>query len=347
MAPRREPRPRPAQAQTPRSRPQASVSRRQRLLHVLAATAIGGAGVVLGTSAVALVWPERDKALRQQPELTAATLADKPSRPVTVLVIGSDANSLGDDSNGAAPAGRPNADSLLLVRINPKAAIQVLNLPVELAVNLPGQRQPLPLGSLYRLGGVALTVDAVRELVGLEAPAPDRYVVMPRSALRSLVNGVGGLEVSPPQPMQYRDRSQNFSVNLESGLQTLAGQQVEQLVRFRSEKDGEANRRGNQERVVASLRERLVQGDQLNRLPDLATSLHGQVDTNLSQGEILSLLAAGLDRGEPIQFSSLPLRPATKTFPQLRQLASPAGSLAATDGGGHSPALWPVLEPKP
>ena len=336
MAPRREPRPRPSQTRPGQSPGQPRPQRRQQLLKGIAATAIGALGLVLGSSALGVLWPERDRASHQEPQLTAATLADKPSRPITVLLIGSDANRLGEDSNGAAPAGRPNADSLLLVRINPKAAIQVLNLPVELAVTLPGHRQPLPLGSLYRLGGVALTADAVRELVGLEAPAPDRYVVLPRSALRSLVNSLGGLEVSPPRRLDYRDRSQNLTIRLDSGLQTLAGQQVEQLVRFRDPQGGETARRSNQELVMTSLRERLGRMDQLNNLPDLAANLRGQVDTNLSQGEILSLLAAGLDRPEALQFSSVPLKPAGKDYPQLRQLNTAGAAI-------H----WPALTPAP
>ena len=170
-----------------------------------------------------LVWQEADRGGTSPEQLTAANLAKKPQRAVTVLVIGSDADKLQAPSNGAAPAGPANGDALFMVRVNPEGPLQVLNLPVDLAVMLPGQSEPQRLGDLYRQGGVALTADVVRELLGLRAPAPDRYLVLPRRALRQVVSDLGGLEVSPPRTMRYEDKSQKLKIDLQSGLQRLNG----------------------------------------------------------------------------------------------------------------------------
>jgi anionic cell wall polymer biosynthesis LytR-Cps2A-Psr (LCP) family protein len=156
---------------------------------------------------------------------------------------------------------------------------------------------------------VALTADVVRELVGLEPPRPDRYLVLPRSALRRIVDRVGGLELSPPQVMRYQDKAQKYKIDLQSGLQRLNGSQVEQLVRFRD----------------PGLRERFRQPEQVSQLPDLLRDLQGQVETNLSARESLSLLSAGLDDQRPIQFTRLSLKPANKDFGGLRQLDVPPG----------------------
>ena len=51
-------------------------------------------------------------------------------------------------------------------------------------------KQPVALGSLYRRGGPALVAGAVAELVQLPDGQPDRYLVLPRSALRELVDGL-------------------------------------------------------------------------------------------------------------------------------------------------------------
>lgn len=288
----------------------------------------------MGASALlSLVWPEHDQAFQARPEVTPATLADKPRRPVTVLIIGIDADRIGEATNKAAPAGPANADALLLVRVQPKGPLQVLNLPTELAVRLPGQKQPVGLGSLYRRGGVALTADAVRELTGLQPPSPDRYVVLPRAALRQLVNGIGGLEIDPPRTMRYQDKSQKLKIDLQGGLQQLGGARVEQLVRYRDRQLGEADRRNNQQRFVVALRDRLRETEPLTVLPGVLRDLEGQVETNLTPLEALSLLAAGLDDQRPIAFASLPLDPAKPAHGKLRQLSSKAPSV-----------LWP--EPK-
>ena len=285
----------------------------------MAAAGALGAGAVLS-----LVWPEHDRAFQARPEVTAATLADKPRRPVTVLIIGIDADRLGEATNKAAPAGPANADALLLVRVQPKGPLQVLNLPTELAVRLPGQKQPVGLGSLYRRGGVALTADAVRELTGLQPPSPDRYVVLPRAALRQLVNGIGGLEIDPPRTMRYQDKAQKLKIDLQGGLQQLGGAQVEQLVRYRDRGLGEGDRRTNQQRFVVALRDRLRQSEPLTVLPGVLRDLEGQVETNLTPLEALSLLAAGLDDQRPIAFASLPLDPPKPAHGKLRQLSSQA-----------------------
>lgn len=290
-------------------------SRRGLALAGSAAAGFVAAGWLLG-----LLWPLKDRSAAPRQEITAATLAEKPRRPITVLVVGLDGDRIGDPVNGAAPRGPANSDALLLVRVNPKGPLQVLNLPPELAVNLPGQKQPVALGSLYRVGGVALVADAVRELVGLEPPKPDRYLVLSRGGLRDLVNGLDGLELSPPRKMKYEDKTLKYRIDLLPGLQRMGGAQVEQMVRFRDRWLGEGGRRANHQVVQTALRERLSQPEQLATLPALLASLQNKVDTNLGSRETLSLLAAALDDRRPVEFSSLPLDPAKPGHGKLRQL---------------------------
>jgi LCP family protein required for cell wall assembly len=278
-----------------------------------------------------VVWPKPDRSAHLREEITAATLAPKPSQTVTVLVIGSDAENLRGSSNGAAPPGPANGDAVLLVRVTPKEPVQVLQLPSELALSLPGRKAPGALGQLYREGGVALTAETLQELLDLGSTAPERYIVVPRQALRELVDALGGVEVSPPRRMTYRDRAQNLTIDLQSGLQRLTGGKVEQMVRFRDKWLGEAGRRTNQQLVINGLQLQMGQPAQLAQLPRLIQTWSGQVETNLSQQEILSLLAAGLDNPQPMQFRTLPLKPATKTFGDLRQL----------DPAAAKP-LWPL-----
>lgn len=278
------------------------------------------AGAVVGAGALGMVWPKPDRSVRLREEITAATLAAKPRQAVTVLVIGSDAETLGAATNKAAPQGPANGDALMLLRIQPKGPVQVLQLPSELALSLPGAPGPVALGDLYRQGGLRLTTDVIRELLDLKDGAPERFLVVPRKALRDLVDALGGLEVSPPRRMRYTDKSLRYTIDLQSGLQRLSGNKVEELVRFRDRWLGESGRRTNQRVVLNGLREQLSQPSQLALLPGLIGVWAPEVQTNLSSTEMLSLLAAALDNPKPVQFQSLPLKPATKEFPQLRQL---------------------------
>lgn len=306
-------------------------NRRQRAGVRLGAAAVG---VAIGFGGLALLWPKPDRSLDTRPQLSPADLAKPPTRPVTLLVIGLDGERIDDPLNGAAPRGPANADALLLVRVNPDAPTQVLSLPPELAVKLPGQSRPQALGSLYRFGGTALLGDAVRELVGLGSSQPDRYLVLSRSALRALVDGLGGVEASPPQAMAYRDRSQNLSIELQAGLQRLQGKQVEQLVRFRDPLRPQPSRVANQQEAIRGLLRAMGVPAQLANLPGLIGSLKGEVNTNLSETETLSLLAAALGQAEQVQFSTVPLSPPKASHGALRQLSASAPQ-----------PLWPPAQP--
>ncbi|WP_322757443.1 LCP family protein [Synechococcus sp. CBW1107] len=304
--------------------------------------ALAGAG--LGISVLGWIWPVQDSRSPDDRPSTASDLAEPPRRPITLLVVGLDSDRLPgspqtppatsaspaqdtaakDNATAAKPAPSPNSDALLLVRVDPEGPLQVLGLPTELAVNLPGQKRPQALGSLYRTGGVALTGDAVRELLKLEPGEPDRYLVLSRAGLRSLVDALGRLEVNPPRKMLYEDKAQGYRIDLQSGLQQLDGAQVEQLLRYRDPSIGELSRRQQQELVVLALIESLAQPARLANLPDLVQKLRSEVDTNLEPSETLSLLAAGLARPGEVRFLSLPLGPAKPTYGGLRQLETKA-----------------------
>jgi LCP family protein required for cell wall assembly len=289
-----------------------------------------GLGVAAGLALIGVVWPESDRAVKPEELPTAASLAEVPSRPISVLLIGSDADRRGAPRNGAAPAGPANSDALVLVLVDPKGPLQALSLPVEAAVRLPGEKRAVALGSLYRRGGPALVAGATAELLELPKGQPDRYLVLPRAALRRLVDELGRLELAPDRSMRYTDKAQRYRIALEGGLQQLNGAEVEQLLRFRDGDSGEEGRRQRQQMTIESALRQMGQHRQLQQLPDLLRGLQADVDTNLTQSEALSLLAAALQRSEPVRFRSLPLRPAL----------DPKQPLRTVDPNGVDPA-WP------
>ncbi len=130
--------------------------------------------------------------------------------------------------------------------------------------------------------------------------------------------------------MQYHDKAQNFRIDLQAGLQRLQGRQVEQLVRFRNPVTSSQGRQADQQEAMRGLLRGMLDPTQLGKLPSLVGSLKGQVATNLSDTEVLSLLAASLSRGDAIEFSSIPLDPPGPGHGTLRQMSPSAGD-----------SLWP------
>jgi LCP family protein required for cell wall assembly len=295
---------------------------------VRAVLRVGSALLGLGVTGwlLAMLWPEPDRVAQGAPPSAdqPETLAPYPEAPVTVLVIGLDADRLGAPSNKAAPQGPANADALLMLRIASREALQVLHLPTELGVRLPGQGDPGSLAQLWRRGGVSLVSDAVRDIVGLDEGDPKRYVVMPRAALRRLVDGLGEVEVLLGQSYQRQDKTQGYSVNLQAGRQSLNGVQAEQLVRYLPDPKNVSQRRQRQDILVSALIEQVKSPSGIGVIPALVAQMDTEIETNLSRSEQLSLAAAIIASPKPVAISRLPLanRAGDQTLRQIKPEAS-------------------------
>ena len=269
--------------------------------------------IALGVGAtgwmLSVLWPEPDRAAKEASTMSDAltSLAPFPSGPVTVLVVGIDANQLGEPLNQAAPLGRANADALLLLRVSADEPLQVLQIPSEIAVQLPGSNTPTSLSSLWQSGGVALLNDAIQDILGSTQQSPQRYVVMPRTALRTLVDGLGDVDLVLDQTYQHNDQSQGYSINLQAGRQRLNGEKAEQFARYRPTPLDNANRRNRQQDLILALVEQVKDSSVISTLPLLVSRLDDELDTNLSRLEQLSLAAALIASPLPIRITQVPL----------------------------------------
>ncbi len=293
-----------------------------------AVVGLGATGWMLST-----VWPGPDQVAPAAPVAAdnPINLAPLPLGPVTLLLVGIDADQTGDPMNNAAPRGRANADAVMLLRVDAQQPLRVLQVPIELALQLPGQTTPSRLGSLWQEGGVALLNDAIRELVGLPADQPHRYVVLPRRVLRSVVDGLGDLDVILNASFQRKDKAQNYTVNLQAGRQSLNGAQAEQLARYLKDPLDDPNRRLRQQLLIRAVVEQFRGPRTMGKIPGLVDIAASDVETNLSKAEMLSLAAAILSSPASVQIQQLPL--AKRAGKQvLRQIKA-----------GEFLPLWPRL----
>lgn len=228
-------------------------------------------------------------------------LAETPGSPQTVLLLGLDQPRISQPAKG-------QLQLMLLARVHPQGGIELLQIPAELKVMLPG-RQLKSLQQLYGIGGVALTSDVVARLLGGsgDPQRPDRYLLMPLDGLRQSIDGLGGIPLLLREAIRYTDTSAGLQIDLQPGQQWLNGEQTSQLLRYRG-KGTEAERRQRQELLLAPLAQRLADPSVVPSLPPLLLKLGQSMDTNLSQGELLSLLAAALQQPELMQLSRLPLQ---------------------------------------
>ncbi len=267
-------------------------------------------GTALAGTALAAIWPKPDPVGADVQSFDeSSTLAPLPEQAVMVLVVGLDADTVNATTNQAAPLGPSNADSLMLVNVGTKQPVQILQLPTELAVQLPGIEEMQALSTTWRHGGIALTSDVIGELIDLPTNKPDRYLVLSRQSLRRFVKGLGDIEVTLNQTYKYQDKSQGYNVNLQAGLQTLNGAQAEQLARHKPKPNHDHQRRVRQRLLLQGVHQQLAEVDAGTVVPELLNVFSNQVTTDISTTEMLSLMSAAISAPSPPVITELPLAP--------------------------------------
>lgn len=211
------------------------------------------------------------------------------TRPINILVMGID-EVLDAPAHSQATFGG-HTDTLLLVRINPQDnTLNVMSIPRDTRVQVP-DHGIAKINQANVEGGPELVAQTIAYNLG--NVQIDRYLRVNTTALREIVDLIGGIDVNVPGRMEYSDRTQGLYIDLYPGWQTLNGAQVEQFARFRQE-DGDIGRVQRQQMLLKALRERLTNPTVVPKLPQAIRVAQRYVDTNLTPEEMLALVNFGL-----------------------------------------------------
>ena len=167
-------------------------------------------------------------------------------------------------------------------------------------------------------GGIKLLRDAIAEIVGLDDGHPQRFVVMSRSALRSVVDSFGSIDLSLSQPYDYQDLTQNYQIKLDAGRQNLSGSEVEQLVRYRKNANDNANRRLRQQVLMRAFVDQIKEPEGTFLLTTMLQSQVSARDQSFDNRDAQPR-CCGCCQPDPIEFQQLPLADSVQASP-LRQL---------------------------
>jgi len=173
------------------------------------------------------------------PELNADLL----DRRWTVLFVGLDTDS-SRESRGEAV----NSDALMLVSVSADySEVALVSLPRDtIDVPLPdGSTYGRKINAMYEDEGLEGLVEAMEALY--EQPI-DGYLALNMDDFAHLVDGVGGVEVSPEAPI--RDPAA-AGIDIEAGTQTIDGPTAEGYVRTRFDQD--YGRMGRQQEVIVEI----------------------------------------------------------------------------------------------
>ena len=181
-------------------------------------------------------------------------------------------------------------DTIMLAQVRPDGTANLLSVPRDSWVNIPGFGMS-KINASNPHGGPELLMRAVSDLTSLPVQS---YAFLSLNASRAVTDAAGGVTVEVKQPMKYDDNAGHLHIDLQPGVQRLSGEQMEGFLRFRKDNMGDIGRVDRQQEFVNAFAGQLRQPQHWWRWPAVLGALDANTKTNLSRREVGALLAAAL-----------------------------------------------------
>lgn len=187
---------------------------------------------------------------------------------------------MGVDAKDIKKSKGTRTDTMMLFKVNfDSGKVDLLSLPRDTRVSVNGKLDKLNHAHAY--GGSELTINTVREFLNIDLKY---YVKVDYTAVREIVNAIGGVEIDVPQNMRYKDPTAKppLNINIDKGLQTLDGEKAHDFLRYRSGyKDGDLGRVKAQQMFMKELMKQTLKPRNILKLPKLIETYFDYVETNI------------------------------------------------------------------
>lgn len=193
---------------------------------------------------------------------------------------------------------RGRSDTIIIISVNRRTkTITVTSVMRDIYLHIPGQGNNR-INAAYAFGGANLLMETIKHNLNIEV---NRYVAVDFYAFVDVIDALGGvcIEVSEKEMNAVNDSIESMNIFTgveelnnrltEPGLHLLNGKQALAYVRIRKVGNADFERTERQRRVLRQVFEG-IKNMNLLELNDLANAVLPQVTTNLTKGEIFSLI---------------------------------------------------------
>lgn len=171
-------------------------------------------------------------------------------------------------------------DTIILVNIDPRTkSVNALSIPRDSKVYLPGDNGVNKINAAHAIGGIEMTKRTIEDTLGVHI---DRYIMVHDSAVKEIVDAMGGLDVYVEKPMHYNDNAGHLHINFNKGDHHLNGQQAVEYLRFRHDALGDIGRTQRQQWLLRSLLTKMKQPSTITKIPDIISVAKKYVKTDMS-----------------------------------------------------------------
>ena len=140
--------------------------------------------------------------------------------------------------------------------------------------------------------------DAVEDLTGIKA---DSYVQVDIECVKDTVDLFGGVEFYVPQRMNYSDPYQNLKIDLQRGMQTLDGDEAQQLLRFRNYTAGDIRRTQTQREFLVEAFKQHAKIENIGKIKRWFNMAKGHIKTNMSANDVTEIASAAFENSYQVK----------------------------------------------
>jgi LCP family protein required for cell wall assembly len=234
---------------------------------------------------------------------TAKTIPGKAVKiagQTNILLMGVDARPGESIDSGVRP------DSLMVLHLDNKTgSCRVLSIPRDTRTDLPGYGLT-KINHALAVGGVDYEKLVVQNLLGLKI---DHFVLIDFNGFQSLVDAVGGIDVTVPDNFTATD-----GTVFTAGEQKMSGHQALSYARYRGGADGDFGRIRRQQQVIKAIVARASGLNIVRSLNELLPAVEQNLRTDLSAKDMASLASTYRSRCTADSVSMLTLDGGTATY---------------------------------
>jgi LCP family protein required for cell wall assembly len=188
---------------------------------------------------------------------------------------------LGEDRHGSAA--RARSDTIILARLSEADhSVALLSIPRDTRTRVPGYGLT-KINHAAAYGGAPLAIETVKAFTGLPV---NHYVLIDFDGFKTIVDLLGGVDMYLDRPVNYGQ-----GVVVGTGMQHLDGSRALAVVRNRKAyPEGDFARARNQRALLSAIARKASAVENLAVLPRILMDSADRIETDLSIGEITSLL---------------------------------------------------------
>ncbi|WP_066895542.1 LCP family protein [Clostridium nigeriense] len=218
------------------------------------------------------------------------------SDPINILVLGMD---IGDAENQGNKAGR-RSDTIMVLNYNPNTKkVHLVSIPRDTLIEVDAYldtgeyRRYWKINVAYVLGGEDEVITHVESLLNIDI---NYLVEVDYNAFRSIIDAIGGVEMTIEKDMYYDDDEQNLHINFKAGETVLLdGKKAEEFFRWRKNNDGtglenaDLDRIKNQQLFMSKLLDKVMTPSIVFKAPKILNAISENVETNIPAKDLISL----------------------------------------------------------